>query len=1065
MWLTRVSINNPVFAAMIMLALMVIGLLATARMQVEEFPDIEFPFVVVNTVYAGASPEVIENDITKKIEDQVNTISGVREVNSISQEGMSQVIIQFDLSVSSDVAAQNVRDKLALVAPTFRDEVQDPVIAQYNPGDTPVVSVSFRADNLSPRDLSTYLKNHVVPQLQTVTGVGRVDMLGDSQRQVRIVIDPIKMNAYRVSINQVINALRSENVELPVGSIRNNNQEMVVQINGLAKDVNEFNQIIVSQNRNANGGQVPVYLSQVAQVVDSQAEAVSASLHNGQPAVAIDIVKTSDANVIQVVNNTKARLSEIQKTLPTGVHMTVVSDSSKRIKGSLNNVVRTLIEGALLAVFIVWLFLGSWRSTVITGLTLPISLLGTLAAVWMLGFSINMMTLMALALCIGLLIDDAIVVRENIVRHVAMGKHHRTAALDGTQEIGLAVLATSLVIVAVFLPVAFMGGIIGRFFYQFGVTVSTAVLLSMFVSFTLDPMLSSMWPDPEAAHQHERVKEHVRFTRRPIAWILDGFQRVLDSITQAYSRILRWSLRHRLITVLIALGSLVAAFFAVGLVGKEFVPQADTGEIAIKFETPVNANLDYTKQKAAQVNAVLKTFPEVTYTYATINSLAYSGKNRVQVKVNLIPKDQRHTDLTQFVRQVRDQLQHIGGIQVTSVAPTAPAVSGGMKPIMVSIKGSDLDTLQKLSDEFMRRLSKVDGLVDIESSLKQPKAMVAMHIDRTAANDAGLSIGQIGQALRPLLAGDDVTTFRDAQGNNVDVMVRLADEDRQTVAQLQSLYFTSSKVDANGQPLLIPLSQVANFREDFGAPQINRRSLSREVVIQANTSGRPAGDIGDDIARVQNDMKLPAGYSFQVQGSNKDMAESIGYATTALLLAIIFIYMLLGSQFNSFLYPVAIMASLPLSLVGVFFALFLFGSTLNMFSIIGIIMLMGLVCKNAILLIDFIKEALEQGKTRHDAIMLAGQTRLRPILMTTAAMVMGMVPLALGIGEGAEQQAPMAHAIIGGVLTSTLLTLIVVPVIYTYLDDLKTGVGKLLSKRKKTPIAVVSDSDSKLSNN
>ena len=741
--------------------------------------------------------------------------------------------------------------------------------------------------------------------------------------------------------------------------------------------------------------------------------------------------------MIDVVDNTQKRLKEIQATLPAGVTMTVVTDSSKSIRGSLNNVVRTLIEGAILAVFIVWLFLGSWRSTIITGLTLPISLLGTLAAIWVFGFSINMMTLLALALCIGLLIDDAIVVRENIVRHVAMGKHHRQAALEGTKEIGLAVLATTLVIVAVFLPVAFMGGIIGRFFYQFGVTVSTAVLLSLFVSFTLDPMLSSIWSDPEAAHQHDRLNERVAFRRRPIAWVLDGFQRLLNRITQLYGHILAWSLRHRLITLLIAMGSLVAAFFAVGLVGKEFVPQADLNEIKVKFETPVNANLDYTQQKAAQVNAVLQSFPEVTHTYATINALAYSGKNRVQINVSLVPKDQRSRGLTALNRAMREQLQGIGGIQVTSVASASAAVSGGLKPIMVSIKGNDLAELQRLSNEFMQKLTKVDGLVDLESTLKQPKSMVAVHINREAANDAGLSIGQIGQALRPLLAGDNVTTFKDANGNNIDVNVRLNDSDRQTVSQLQAMYLSSNKVGQDGQPLLIPLSQVANFSETLGAPQINRRSLFREVVVQANTDGRPAGDIGVDIAKIQNEMTLPAGYSFEVQGANKDMAESIGYATTALALAIVFIYMLLGSQFNSFLYPVAIMASLPLSLIGVFFALFFFGSSLNIFSIIGIIMLMGLVCKNAILLIDFIKEALAQGHSRTESIMQAGQTRLRPILMTTAAMVMGMVPLALGIGEGAEQQAPMAHAIIGGVITSTLLTLIVVPVIYTYLDDAK----------------------------
>ena len=1054
MWLTRVSINNPVFAAMIMLALMVIGLLATFRMKVEEFPNIEFPFVVVNTVYSGASPEVIETDITKKIEDQVNTIAGVKEVTSVTQQGLSQVIVQFDLNIPSDVAAQNVRDKLALVTPTFRDEVTTPIVAQYNPADAPVVSVTFRSDKMSLRELSTYLDNTVKKQLQTVTGVGRVDILGGRQRQIRVLLNPTQMNAYKVSVNQISNALRSENVELPVGTINNQNQEMVIQVNGLVKTPNEFNQIIVAQNRSSTGAIVPVYLSQVAQVVDGQAEAESASLQNGQPAVAMDIIKMSDANVIDVVDKTQQRLAEIQSTLPPGVTMTVVADSSKSIRGSLNNVVRTLIEGAILAVFIVWLFLGSWRSTIITGLTLPISLLGTLAAIWTFGFSINMMTLLALALCIGLLIDDAIVVRENIVRHVGMGKHHRQAALDGTQEIGLAVLATTLVIVAVFLPVAFMGGIIGRFFYQFGVTVSTAVLLSLFVSFTLDPMLSSIWPDPDAVHQHDRVNERVSFRKRPIAWLLDGFQRLLDRLTNLYSHILAWNLRHRLITMLIAIGSLVAAFFAVGLVGKEFVPQADMNEIKVKFETPVNANLDYTQQKAAQVNAVLQSFPEVTNTYATVNAMSYSGNNRVQVNVSLVPKDERTRGLDALNRAMREQLQQVGGIKVTSVAAAAMAVSGGLKPIMISIKGNDLNELQRLSNEFMQKLSNVNGLVDLESTLKQPKSMVNVTINREAANDAGLSIGQIGQALRPLLAGDNVSTFKDDNGNNIDVNVRLNDDNRQTISQLQSMYLSSSRTDQNGQPVLVPLSQVANFSETLGAPQINRRSLFREVVVQANTDGRPAGDIGADITKIQNEMKLPPGYSFAVQGSNKDMAESIGYATTALGLAIVFIYMLLGSQFNSFLYPVAIMASLPLSLIGVFFALFLFGSSLNMFSIIGIIMLMGLVCKNAILLIDFIKESLSNGLSRTESIMLAGQTRLRPILMTTAAMVMGMVPLALGIGEGSEQQAPMAHAIIGGVITSTLLTLIVVPVIYTYLDDGKQRFFRLFAKKKTKTLAI-----------
>lgn len=1030
MWLTRISVNNPVFAAMMMFFLMVVGLASTQRMGVEEFPNVDFPFVVVYTTYPGASPEIVETDVTKKIEDEINTIAGVKEVFSISQEGLSQVIVQFNLGIASDLAAQKVRDKIALVKTDFRDDIADPLIEQYNPAASPVVSVTFQSTSMSMRDLSTYLDETIVKRLQTVAGVGRLSLLGSVEHQVRIALKPAQMTALNVSVNDVLNTLKTENMQIPVGTLDQGNNDLVVQIEGRLTSIAQFNQLIVSNRANA-----PIRLGQVADISDNQAETDSAALQDGKAAVAMDVIRTSDANIIDVVDKTKAELAEIQKILPTGVTMTVVADSAKSIRASLNNVTQTLIEGACLAILIVLLFLGSWRSTVITSLTLPISLLGTMAVIWAFGFTINMMTLMALSLCIGLLIDDAIVVRENIVRHTAMGKGHKQAALAGTKEIGLAVLATTLVIVAVFLPVAFMEGIIGQFFYQFGVTVSAAVLLSMFVSFTLDPMLSSIWPEPP---QHKRNW----FGRQ-----LDKFQILLDKLTLLYSKLLNLSLRFRLITMLVAIGSLVAAFGLAGLIGKEFVPIPDLNEMAIKVETPVDASLNYSQQKAAQIDAVLRQYPEVTSTYTSINSLAYSGKNKIHIRAQLLPKAERQLGLNALISSVRQQLQQIGGIQVTSVASANEAVTGGLKPIRISIKGPELDKLQEISDQFMQQLANIDGLVDLESSLKQPKPTLTITINRAAASDAGLSVGQIGMALRPLLAGDNITTFKDSKDNNLDVNLRLADNARQRVEQLKALYISSAKVDPNtGLPLLIPLSQVASFTQELGASQINRRALFREAMVEANTEGRPAGDIGDDIKAVQADFKLPPGYSFQTEGSNKDMEESIGYAISALILAIVFIYMLLGSQFNSFIYPVAIMASLPLSLVGVFLSLFLFQSTLNIFSIIGIIMLMGLVCKNAILLIDFIKQSLAEGNNRHDAIIKAGETRLRPILMTTTAMVMGMVPLALGIGEGSEQQAPMAHAIIGGVITSTLLTLVVVPVIYTYLDDLKKLMLHLVKK-------------------
>ncbi|MES5772315.1 efflux RND transporter permease subunit, partial [Acinetobacter baumannii] len=668
---------------------------------------------------------------------------------------------------------------------------------------------------------------------------------------------------------------------------------------------------------------------------------------------------------------------------------------------------------------------GSFRSTVITGLTLPITLLGTLTFIWAFGFSINMMTLLALSLSIGLLIDDAIVVRENIVRHTELGKDHVTAALDGTKEIGLAVLATTLTIVAVFLPVAFMGGLIGRFFYQFGVTVSTAVLISMFISFTLDPMLSAHWKDP--------VKKKESRLQRFFNYISN----LLDGLTHIYEKLLKLALRFRFITVIIAIVSLVVALGLSKMIGTEFVPTPDKGEIRIQFETPVDSSLEYTQAKLHQVDQIIRQFPDVVSTYGVVNSEVDSGKNHAGLGVTLKPKQERSADLTTLNNEFRDRLQSVAGIRVTSVAAAQDSVSGGQKPIMISIKGSDLNELQKISDRFMAEMEKIDGVVDLESSLKEPKPTLGVHINRVLASDLGLSVSQIANAIRPLIAGDNVTTWEDRDGETYDVNIRLNENKRVLPQDVQNLYLNSNKTNANGQNILVPLSAVATTQEKLGASQINRRDLEREVLIEANTSGRPSGDIGQDIDKMQKAFKLPAGYTFDTQGANADMAESAGYALTAITLSIVFIYIVLGSQFNSFIHPAAIMASLPLSLIGVFLALFLFRSTLNLFSIIGIIMLMGLVTKNAILLIDFIKKAMEDGISRYDAILQAGKTRLRPILMTTSAMVMGMVPLALGLGEGGEQSAPMAHAVIGGVITSTLLTLVVVPVIFTYLDDLK----------------------------
>ncbi len=1032
MWLTRISVKYPVFTIMMMFCLMVLGLASWQRMGVEEFPDVDFPFVVIYTNYPGASPETVESEITKKLEDQINTISGLKQVISQSSEGLSMITTEFNLDVSSTTAAQDIRDKISSVTAEFRDEIQDPIVERYDPTSNAIMSIVFESNNMDLKSLSSYLDQRVVPQLRTVAGVGTVNLLGDAQRQIRIEVDPQKLQAYGIGIDSVINTLKSENIEVPGGTLKSNNSELVIEINSKVQHPLGFGDLIVA---NKNGA--PIFLKQVANVKDTQAELESAAFLDGKAAVAIDILRSSDANVIEVVDRTYKTLDTVKSQLPQGTSLKVVVDSSKSIRGSIADVARTIVEGAVLAVLIVLLFLGSFRSTAITGLTLPIALLGTLTFIWAFGFTINMMTLLALSLSIGLLIDDAIVVRENIVRHADMGKDHTTAALDGTKEIGLAVLATTLTIVAVFLPVAFMGGIIGRFFYQFGVTVSAAVLISMFVSFTLDPMLSAHWAEkkPDPNKKPSALKRFFNFISSK-----------LDNLSHVYEKLLKLALRFRFITIVIAVASLFGALGLSKMIGTEFVPVPDKGEIRIKFETPVDATLEYSQAKLQQVEQVIRQHPDTRGTYGVINGLTDRGKNHVSIRVTVTPRNEREKSLSDLNNEFRERLKSIAGISVTSVASADETVSGGQKPIMISIKGPDLNELQKISDRFMLEMAKIDGVVDLETSLKEPKPTLDMQINRVLASDLGLSVNQIANAVRPLIAGDDVTTWQDPKGETYDVNLRLAESKRTLPSDLQNMYVTSSKTDANGQPVLTPLASVATFEEKLGASQINRRDLAREVLIKANTSGRPSGDIGTDISAMQETFELPTGYSFDTQGSNADMAESAGYALTAITLSIVFIYIVLGSQFNSFIHPAAIMASLPLSLIGVFLALFLFNSTMNLFSIIGIIMLMGLVTKNAILLIDFIKKAMDRGEDRYDAIIAAGKTRLRPILMTTSAMVMGMVPLSLGLGEGGEQSAPMAHAVIGGVITSTLLTLVVVPVIFTYLDDFKNFMSRQARK-------------------
>ncbi|NKI97045.1 efflux RND transporter permease subunit [Rhizobacter sp. SG703] len=1045
MWFTRVSIGNPVMATMVMLAFVVLGLFSYQRLAVDQFPNIDFPTVVVQMDYPGASPEIVESEVTKKIEEAVNTVAGINSLYSRSYEGTAVVIVEFNLDVDGRKAADDVREKVALIRPNLRDEVKEPRISRFDPASQPIFNVAVLSTDgqRSPQELTTWATQVLQKRLENVRGVGAVSVIGGVEREINVYVRPAALDALGLSVDQVVAAVKSENQELPMGSIRTREQERVVQVNARLKRPEDFREIIVAR-RGPNGG-AAVKLWQVADVVDGPQEIESLALYNGQRTVLLSVQKSQGENTIEVVDGLNKALADSAALTPPGIRVEVNRDSSRGIRVSVANVKRTLFEGAALTVLIVFLFLNSWRSTIITGLTLPIALIGTFLFMYVFGFTINTITMMALSLCVGLLIDDAIVVRENIVRHVQMGKSARQAALDGTNEIGLAVLATTLSIVAVFLPIGFMGGIVGKFFHEFGLTIVAAVLISMFVSFTLDPMLSSVWNDP-AAHGVHRGPP-VTLYDKTVGRVTGAFDRFTLWLSHAYQEILGWALGHKLATLGIALATFVGSFFLIPVLGAEFVPKADFSETQVNFYTPVGSSIEVTELRAKQIDAALREMPEVRYTVTTINSGNALGKIYGSTYVRLVDRQDRSRNLNELSVPLRERLSRIPGITVTNIGPTD---LGGGKSLQFSIQGADLAELARLSAQLDLKLRAIPGLVDLDTTLKPDKPTVAIDVKRDAASDVGLNVNALANSLRTLVAGTTVGNWRAPDGENYDVNVRLTPDSRHTLEDLQRLPINVGAA-ADGSARSVRLSQVADVTPSTGPNQINRRDLNREINIDGNAYGRSSGDVSADIRRALDGISWPPGYRYVFGGSTKNMNESFAYAVGALALAVVFIYMILASQFRSFLQPLALMSSLPLTLIGVVLALLMFRSTLNMFSIIGIVMLMGLVTKNAILLVDFaIRSRAGEHKgehgldhdeapmTREQALLHAAEVRLRPILMTTLAMIFGMVPLAFALSEGSEQRAPMGQAVIGGVITSSLLTLVVVPVIYCYLDDLAT---------------------------
>ena len=1022
MFISDFAIKRPIITVVTMIAIVVFGLAALTRLETDEFPDIDQPIVFIGIAYPGAAPDVVEREVVQRLEDKISGVAGVDKMNATSTDGFAQIIVQFVFSEETNQATQDIRDAISAVRPQLPAEILEPVIQRFDPNTLPIVSLALTSTVLSPPQLTQLADQTIGGELRAIPGVAQVNIVGGDSAQLNVDVRPADLAAQGIGIDQVVNALRAQNLAAPVGNLNTPLEQRSIRLQGRFDRPEDFAGMVVSQR----GGQL-IRLGQVADVSAGAAEPKSAARYNGVPAIGLDIVKAREYATTQVSDAVRQRIAELQKTLPPGTRLENVRDAGVRVRASVRNVEDTLIEGALLTVLVVFLFLNSWRSTVITGLALPVSVLTSFVPLLLFGFTLNVMSLMGLSLAIGILIDDAIVVRENIVRHVEMGADHMLAAHEGTDEIGLAVTATTFSIVAVFVPVGFMPGIAGQFFKPFAITIAAAVLVSLFVSFSLDPMLSAYWPDPQI-ESHER--------RNPIARTLEKFNVWFDRQAERYKSVIAWALDHRWSMIGLAAFVFVAAIaLQVMFGGFGFAPLSDNSELNIEVDTPPGSSLDYTTLKAEEAAQIARRHPEVLYAYTTVGSASGSGAvDNATIYVRLKPKKDRSIGQDEFGQVLRKELARMGG--ATAYTFAAGGFAGNQKQLQLQLQGPDANALAQLAEPIADSVRATPGAVDVGLSTRGQKPELTVSVNRALAGTLGVSLSQLALSLRYAFAGVSAGTWVDPTGTSREVHVRLTAAARENAADLAALPIPLAVPAANGGAAVIPLSQVATLSSSYGPAEIDHFQRQRVVTIGANVIGASVGNVNQDVMRRVNKVQLPTGYHITAGGQVENQNQVFTAMVLALGVAVMLMYLILVIQFGSFLDPLAILVSLPLSLIGVVAALLITRDTLNIMSLIGVMMLMGIVAKNAILLIDFAKWAHEgRGVDRRTALIEAGRTRLRPILMTTLALIAGMVPVALGIGEGADFRAPLGRAVIGGVIASTVLTLLVIPTVYEIFDE------------------------------
>ena len=1020
MWLADTSVKRPVFATMVIMALVVLGAVSYPEIGLDLLPKVDFPIVTISTHLNGASPEVIDVDITDKIEGSVNTINGVKSITSSSTEGDSRITVEFVLERDIDLAVQDVREKVALIRNKLPQDIDEPKIAKVDPDATAVMWLNLSGQK-SVRELSTYVDEVLKEQLQRINGVGDIQLGGLQLRQVRVWLDASKLQAYGITANDVMGALQRQNVELPGGRIESLSKEYTVKVKGEFLNVPDFNDLVIAYDKGA-----PVRLRDLGKAEDGMEERRSIVRYNGIPAVGMGVQKQSGTNTVAVVNAVKAEIVKINKTLPPGMTLNIAIDQSIFIRRSIAEVQKHLILGSFFAILAVFIFLRNVRTTLISAVALPVSIIATFALIRVFDFTFNNMTMLALTLSVGLLIDDAIIVIENIYRHVEEGMAPREAATFATSEIGLAVMATTFAIVAIFLPVAFMKGMIGRFFLQFALTVVFAILVSLLVSFTLTPMLASIFLKRVALQRENPAGKPAAIA--PQHRLAEWFERGYKKMERGYRHVLAFSLNHRGIMLVGALILFAGSLYMTTFLGKELIPPEDQGQFIVRLEAPIDYSVEKADELFRPVEMILRQMPEVMAVYYVLGIGGYI--NRAMMMTRLIPKNERKKTQMDLKKEIRQKLSRFPGLKVS--AEDFSMIGGGQRqvPIQYSVRGPDLMAIQTYAKQISDEFSKKPGVVDVDTSLEMGKPELKVFIDRDKAADFGVDISTIAEAINLLISGEtDVTKYKDeSRGKRYDLRIRLNPEERRDPDDLKKLYVRAR----DGR--LVDLGNMVRIQEGGGPSVINRADRQRAITLFASLEGIPLGQAIEELNSIAAKI-LPSDYLPKYRGQADTMAESFGYLLFALILGVTMAYMVLAAQFESFVHPITVLLAMPLSFIGAFSALLLTGNTLSIYSFIGLILLMGLVKKNAILLVDYTNVLRGRGLSRKEAILQAGPVRLRPILMTTFAMVFGMLPVALGMGEGAESRAPMGIAVIGGLLTSLFLTLVVVPAAYDLFDD------------------------------